>query len=258
MGEFLKRNRLLGDAQFWRERKRAFRKSDKEEYRSLRGHWDSITDNYVLLGSEQAQHRFEILAEAAARGLPNPHVVELWKLWLAELIRKRINYQECPYTFQCGQEYLENPDHPLRRPSELLPLVEGRQKTGTTIMVFEGKIVNIDRLFEASAILCDLLESLAEHPSEGARKARKPVNQSEKYKRIDKALRAFAASRPRNHEEVFRQLDERKVPIPNSKPFKAAGGWLKGFQQDRHAASAWLSQSWGKLGLPAFARGPKK
>jgi len=250
---------LLADAQFWRERKRAFRKSDKEEeYRSLSGRWVSITDNYGLPGSELAQRRFKILAEAAARGLPNSQGTELWKLWLAELIRRKINYHERPHTIQCSQEYLKNPNHPLRRLSEPLPVVKGRKKKGTTMMVFEGKIVTIDRPFEASAILCELLESLAEHPSEGARKAKKPVKQNETYKRIDKALRACSAARPKSHEEVFRQLDERKVPLPNSEPFKSAGGWLKGFQQNRHAASAWLSRAWGKLNLPSFARGPKK
>jgi hypothetical protein len=250
---------LVGDAQFWRERKTAFRTSDKEEYRSLRAHWNSITDTHVLLGSEQAQRRFELLAEAAARGLANPQGVELWKLWLAELIRRKINYSESPYTFEYPEAYLENPGHPLRRLGEPLPVVEGRRTTtGATTMVFEGTVVSIDRLFEASAVLCEVFESLAEHRSEGDRKAKKPTKQSEKYKQIDKALREIAAARPRNHEEVFRQLDARKVPIPNSKPFKAARSWLKGFHQDRHAATAWLSQSWARLGLPTFARGPKK
>jgi hypothetical protein len=87
---------------------------------------------------------------------------------------------------------------------------------------------------------------------------KKPVRRNQKYEGIDKALRAFAASRPRSHQEVFRLLDDRKVAIPNRRPFKAAGGWLKGFQQDRHSASAWLSQTWGRLSLPAFPRGPQK
>ena len=90
------------------------------------------------------------------------------------------------------------------------------------------------------------------------RQAKTSVRRNAKYEKIDKALGEFSAARPRNHEEVFRLLDDRKVPIPNRRPFKAAGGWVKGFQQDRHAASAWLSQAWGRLGLPAFARGPKK
>ena len=91
-----------------------------------------------------------------------------------------------------------------------------------------------------------------------SRKAKRPVRRNAKYERIDNALREFAAARPKNHEEVFRLLDDRKVAISNRRPFKTAGGWLKGFQQNRHTASAWLSQAWGRLGLPAFARGPKK
>src|SRR5258706_16436308 len=125
MGFVRKGKTMLGDVQFWRERKKAFRKSDKEDYRSLRGHRCSITDDCRLLGSEQAQHCFEILAEAAARGWPNPQGAALWKLWLAELIRRKINYRETPYTQGCPQEYLENPEHRPRRPGELLPVVEG-------------------------------------------------------------------------------------------------------------------------------------
>jgi hypothetical protein len=90
------------------------------------------------------------------------------------------------------------------------------------------------------------------------RKANRPVRRNEKYEAIDSALREIAASRPKSHQEVFRLLDDRKVPLPKRMPFKAAGGWLKGFRQDRHAASAWLSQAWGRLGLSPFARGPKK
>jgi len=73
-------------------------------------------------------------------------------------------------------------------------------------------------------------------------KPKNPVRRNERYERIDKALREFAATRPKSHQEVFRLLDDRKVAIPNRKPFKAAGGWLKGFQRDLHAASSWLSQ----------------
>ena len=109
---------MLGDAQFWRQRKRAFRKSDKEDYRSLRGHWDSIGDLHFLNGPEHTRHRFEILAEAAARALPNPQGTELWKLWLAELIRRKINYQEFPSAATCSQEFLKNPEYPLCSPRE--------------------------------------------------------------------------------------------------------------------------------------------
>jgi hypothetical protein len=89
-------------------------------------------------------------------------------------------------------------------------------------------------------------------------KRKKPVRRNEKYEGIDKALREFAAARPKSHEEVFRLLDGRKVALPHRRPFKSAGGWLKGFQQNRHTASAWLSQAWGRLSLPSFPRGPQK
>jgi hypothetical protein len=91
----------------------------------------------------------------------------------------------------------------------------------------------------------------------GARGSR-PSRRNAKYEAIDKTLREIADARPKNHEDVFRLLDEGKVAVPNRKPFRAAGGWLKGFQRDRHAASVWLSQDWGRLMLPPFAPGPKK
>ena len=81
------------------------------------------------------------------------------------------------------------------------------------------------------------------------RKAKKPVRRG-KYLTIDKALREFARGAPKNHEEVFLLLDDRKVTVPDRRPFKGAGGWLKGFQQNPHAARAWLSHAWGGLGLP--------
>lgn len=89
-------------------------------------------------------------------------------------------------------------------------------------------------------------------------KAKKPLRRNKRYERIDKALLEFAATQPKSHQEVFRLLDDRKVAIPNRMPFKAAGGWLKGFQQNRYLARVWLSQTWGRLNLPAFSPGPKK
>jgi hypothetical protein len=107
----------------------------------------------------------------------------------------------------------------------------------------------------------DSVQALRAQSPQETRKGRngkKPVRRNVNYEGIDRALSEISAARPKNHEEVFRFLDDRKVVIPNRKPFKAAGGWLKGFQQNRHTASAWLSQAWGRLDLPAFARGPKK
>jgi hypothetical protein len=101
----------------------------------------------------------------------------------------------------------------------------------------------------------------APHALAGHRKThvgKKSPRRNARYERIDQALGEIAAAHPKNHEEVFRFLDGRQVAIPNRKPFKGAGGWLKGFQQNRPAASVWLSQAWGRLDLPAFARGPKK
>jgi hypothetical protein len=100
-------------------------------------------------------------------------------------------------------------------------------------------------------------EQSPQEPRKG-RNGKKPVRRNVRYEGIDRALHEISPARPKNHEEVFRFLDDRKVAIPSRKPFKAAGGWLNGFQQNRHAASAWLSQAWGRLDLPAFARGPKK
>ena len=97
----------------------------------------------------------------------------------------------------------------------------------------------------------------AQGPQE-SHKGKKPVRRNARYEGIDEALREIAAARPKNHEELVRFLENRKVAIPNRKVFKSAGGWLKGFQQNPHDASAWLSQAWRRLGLPAFARGPKK
>lgn len=104
----------------------------------------------------------------------------------------------------------------------------------------------------------DMLPVQQAQGPEKSRKAKRPVRRNKKYEAIDKALREFATTCPKNHEEVFRYLDDRKIPIPNRSAFKSAGGWSKGFQQGRHLASAWLSQVWGKLNLPAFSRGPKK
>jgi len=103
-----------------------------------------------------------------------------------------------------------------------------------------------------------LIEEASPPQVEAKREGKKPARRNERYEGIDQALRDFAAARPKNHGEVFRLLDDRKVAIPNREPFKTAGGWLKGFQQNPHAASVWLSQAWGRLGLPAFAPGPKK
>jgi len=90
------------------------------------------------------------------------------------------------------------------------------------------------------------------------RREKKASRRNRKYEAIDSALREIAEARPKDHEEVFRVLENRRIPVANRQPFKGARGWLKGFKQNPHLARGWLSQTWGKLGLPTFARGPKK
>ncbi len=104
----------------------------------------------------------------------------------------------------------------------------------------------------------DVLRAQTAPVAKESRKAKNPARRNVKYEGIDRALSEISEARPKNHEEVFRFLDDRRVAIPNREPFKFAGGWLKGSQQNRHDATAWLSQTWGRLGLPAFAPGPKK
>ena len=106
---------------------------------------------------------------------------------------------------------------------------------------------------QSTAVLADQ----EAHLPEESQKTRKPVRRNSRYEEIDRALREISEARPKSHEEVFRFLNDRGVGVPNRRPFKVAGGWFKGFQRDGHAASAWLSQAWGRLGLPAFPRGPK-
>jgi hypothetical protein len=85
---------------------------------------------------------------------------------------------------------------------------------------------------------------------------RPPVQQSEKYAAIDKALKSVAESLPKTQEEVFKALDGR-VAHAEAEPFKTARGWHAGFKKDSPRARSWLSKSWSRLGLPPFSRGPK-
>jgi hypothetical protein len=102
--------------------------------------------------------------------------------------------------------------------------------------------------------------SLAPVGPQGPKRGRKTkirARQNAKYEEIDDALRSISEAQPKNHEEVFRSLDQWKVALPRRKLFKVAGGWLKGFQKNQPKASVWLSQRWGRLALPPFAPGPK-
>jgi hypothetical protein len=86
---------------------------------------------------------------------------------------------------------------------------------------------------------------------------RKPAPRDPRYEQIDKALREIAQARPKNHEEVFRLLHERSIPLPRAAPFVGAKGWLAAFHKDKHAARVWLSKAWARLNLESFLRGQK-
>jgi hypothetical protein len=107
---------------------------------------------------------------------------------------------------------------------------------------------------ETAGWLANMLDVVATAPA--SVKVRRPPKRSPKYQEIDKVLGHIAASRPKNHEEVFRGLDER-AHVPSAEPFESARGWYAGFQKDPEAARAWLSKRWGLLGLSHFTRGPK-
>ncbi len=159
--------------------------------------------------------------------------------------------------------------HPLRAGPEarlaelkeaLIPALESRPSdpSGISIAIATSHPLNGDLSTAERPTEADIQSGvLGTAPNEGPH-SRKPARRSAKYEEIDEALLAIAAARPKNHEEVFQFLHHRKVAFPNREPFKTAGGWLKGFDQNRHAASAWLSQAWSRLKLPPFARGPKK
>ena len=115
-----------------------------------------------------------ILAEIGAAARRSPKDIELWKLWLAEVICLKIHCEERPHQYAYPLEYLSDPRHELHTPYDMLPAGEGSQQTGSTNRVFQGKTITVHRLFEASALLCDRLESEARadapragHPTDG-------------------------------------------------------------------------------------------
>jgi hypothetical protein len=115
--------------------------------------------------------------------------------------------------------------------------------------------VTLDKLHPILLSACqDMSAGAAPNRKPSKRKVSRPTG---RYDAIDKTLRDIAAARPRSHDEVFEALNSRKIRVPGREPFKSAGGWMKGFRLNRHDASAWLSQRWRALDLPAFARGPK-
>ena len=111
----------------------------------------------------------------------------------------------------------------------------------------------------AAAVDESASESAAAPPTDILRlsPARKRANPSRRYSTIDKMLISISDAMPKNHDQVFRFLEERRVRIPHAEPFERCGGWSAGFRSDPQAARAWLSKRWSLLRLPGFQRGPK-
>jgi hypothetical protein len=89
-------------------------------------------------------------------------------------------------------------------------------------------------------------------------KAKKSFEPRGPYRTIDPILCSIAEGRPHRPEEVFKELDRRRVRFPNAKCFRLAGGWLKAYEHKDYSetAGAWLSTRWRKVGGFPFDRGP--
>jgi hypothetical protein len=115
----------------------------------------------------------------------------------------------------------------------------------------------------ASAAYPATKPALSDVKSEGVirvKKRRRPKPTSKRnsrYEKIDDHLREIAKSQPDSHADVFRQLDAGRVPLPDTRVFAGSTDWSAGFRSNPAGAHAWLSQNWGRLNLPPFARGSK-
>lgn len=118
---------VVGDAQFWRARRDDFREYNTNETASLSADWDSMTGNWTLRGSAEAQTVFKSLATIAAKGFQSYDQEEPWKSWLNELRRRRRNYTETATTAAYSQRALEDPS----KFGIEAPTVIGELRTGT-------------------------------------------------------------------------------------------------------------------------------
>jgi hypothetical protein len=171
---------VVGDTKFWCKRKNGFRERNKAQYRSLSAHWDSITNTYWLRGPSEGKQAFKFLARMAVRGLPARQGGEPWERWVDELRREKLNCSAVTTHASYSQSLLENRPQSLGGPA---PVDEGVVRTGIiendeftawlrlkgielgdtyTQKDFEGELVTIERVFEASAMWCEELESRAE------------------------------------------------------------------------------------------------
>lgn len=95
-----------------------------------------------------------------------------------------------------------------------------------------------------------------EVPSTKFRSTRSP-KQNPKNKAIDDGIRQIADILPTTQEEIFKALDQRRVPLPLAEPFSTAKGWTAGMRRNEKTARAWLSKRWKRLRLAPLPRGPK-
>ena len=171
---------MVGDVEFWRRRKNSFRARDNGENHSLWAYWDSITQTYGSRGPDEARRIFEKLTNMAVRRLPCPQDVEPRRVWLDELRRENINCSSLPIEAVFNQHLLD--DWPKRFGSpapvggdirsgiiaadqSIRCLQDSQPGDPYTEKEFKGEVVVIERLFEASVLLCEELESRAEASS---------------------------------------------------------------------------------------------
>ena len=221
--------------------------------------------------------RFRLLARSAARAEGYSRTQGAFDAWIEILIRYLLEHDEAHEYIKTRAAALyinpvKNTDA-AKSSSINWELSEGPwDRPGATI----GSQHTIQRVFLASADCCLWLISGQSNcdgqlsgnsgeldakeesvmPSARWQLKGKPVRRNSRYQAIDEALRRIAEARPKDHEEVFEALNER-TGIPHAEPFRRAGGWLRGFRNNKASARAWLSKNWSRLNLPAFPRGPK-
>ena len=270
---------MPNDEAFWRDMEQRFQairdddlKADYTYYRSLGHHWG-------LRGGldKLVQERFAIEARhaGAAIGGDDENRDALFR-WLDFIVARRRSWLKLG-TVAGSAKLVDGSTEPVvmgtmdrvvEKSALICRLLQGEAKSAITASVSSptpaaddaarslttGKLAT-----EANISAASREERATQNAStQVKRTSRKPSRPNPQYEEIDEALKTISEALPIGHGEVFEQLDSRKVRIPDRRPFKPAGGWVKGFTKDRHSASTWLSQRWRGLGLPPFARGPKK
>jgi hypothetical protein len=270
---------MPNDEVFWRDMEQRFRVIRDDDLQADYTYYKSLGEHWGLRGGldKLVQERFAIEARhaGAAIGDDDTHRDALFR-WLDFLVARRRSWLKVePFTGYAEQA--DGSKEPIvvgtiarvvEKSALICRLLQAEAKSGIPVSASPPASAANDGTNSQTASKFAAETDINAAPKEGRpppnagthfkHLSRKPLRRSPQYEKIDTVLKALSEARPEGHREVFQQLDSRKVPIPNRKPFKFAGGWVKGFTQDRHSASTWLSQRWGKLGLRPFARGPKE